>query len=453
VRTRFGAVAALVVIWMVGSPVPAEAADHDKASGRCTIVGTPGPDVLRGTRHADFICGLGGDDKISGRGGDDVIQGGGGDDLLIGGPGNDVIGGGRGDDTLNGLDDNTAVDRLRCGRGEDTAKADPPDIPRPRCEHIERDDPPTDISLSPGSVAENAPGGTSAGTLAASDPDPGDTHTFTLVAGAGSADNGSFTIVGSTLRTAVSLDHETTPTRSVRVRATDSGGLSVEKALTVTVTDVDDPPVAVGDTKTVTEDDAATAIDVLANDTDVDGGPRTVQSVTQPAHGTVVIQPGGTGVTYAPAANYCNTPTPPTDDFTYTLNGGSTATVKVTVTCVDDPSVANDDSKTVAEDSGATVIDVLANDSDVEGDPFSVTGVTQPNHGSASFTAANVSYTPNADYCNNPPPFDLFTYTVTGGGTATVSVTVTCVNDAPVAGDATFQLPENSAAADRKSVV
>ena len=77
---------------------------------------------------------------------------------------------------------------------------------------------------------------------------------------------------------------------------------------------------AVDDTKTVTEDDAATAVDVLANDTDVDGGPKSVATVTQPAHGTVVITGGGTGVTYEPAADYCNTPPPPFDTFTYTLN-------------------------------------------------------------------------------------------------------------------------------------
>src|SRR4051794_33375322 len=219
------ALALALAAWLATPVAPAQAADHEKASGECTIVGTPGHDVLRGTKHADFICGLGGDDKILGRGGDDVLQGGGGDDLLVGGPGNDVLGGGRGDDTLNGLDDNTAVDKLRCGRGDDTAKADPPDIPRPHCEHIQQDHAPTDITLSPSSVAENQPGGTAVGTLAATDSDAGETQTFALVPGAGSADNGSFTIVGATLRTAVSLDHETTPTQSVRVRSTDSGGL------------------------------------------------------------------------------------------------------------------------------------------------------------------------------------------------------------------------------------
>jgi Bacterial cadherin-like domain len=68
-------------------------------------------------------------------------------------------------------------------------------------------------------------------------------------------------------------------------------------------------------------------------------------------------------VSYAPDANYCNSqPGGSPDTFTYTLNGGSTATVSVTVTCVADPPTAVNDSATVLEDSGATTIDVLAND-------------------------------------------------------------------------------------------
>ena len=59
--------------------------------------------------------------------------------------------------------------------------------------------------------------------------------------------------------------------------------------MTVTVTCVDDPPVASTTRPTVTEDAAATAIDVLANDTDIDGGPKSIASVTQPANGTVAI--------------------------------------------------------------------------------------------------------------------------------------------------------------------
>ena len=417
-------------------PVGGAAADPQRAKADCTIVGTDGPDVLKGTKRDDVICGLAGDDTINGRGGDDILRGGQGNDTILGGPGDDLLRGGRGADHLDAHDLATDRDRLRCGRGQDTIVADVRDeVPRD-CENVDQDNAaPSDLTLAPSSVAENRPTGTTVGTLTAIDPDAGDEHTFTLVPGAGGADNAAFAVVGSTLRTAASLDFETTPTRSVRVRVTDVLGLSFEKALTVTVTDADDAPVAVDDTATVTEDAAATAIAVLANDTDTDGGPKSIVSSTQPAHGTVVVTGGGSGLTYTPAADYCNTPTPPFDTFTYTLNGGDVGGVAVTVTCVDDLAVAQDDARTVAEDSGATAIAVLANDTDAEGDPFSVIGVTQPTHGVVSFTASGVSYTPAADYCTSPPPFDTFTYTITGGDTATVSLTVTCVNDAPVAVD------------------
>ena len=208
----------------------------------------------------------------------------------------------------------------------------------------------------------------------------------------------------------------------------------------VTVTCADDDPVAVDDAATVTEDDPATAIDVLANDTDVDGGPISVTSTTQPANGTVVITGGGTGLTYQPDPDYCNTPPGTTlDTFTYTLTpGGSTATVTVTVSCDDDAPTAVADAATVGEDSGANAIDVLANDTDVDGGPISVTSVTQPANGTVAITGGGtgVSYTPNANYCNNPPgtTLDTFTYTLApGGSSTTVTVTVTCADDAPVA--------------------
>ena len=116
------------------------------------------------------------------------------------------------------------------------------------------------------------------------------------------------------------------------VRAIDAAGnvdpTPASFTWTINTTPVDNPPVAVNDTATVAEDSGATSINVLANDTDIDGGPKTIQSVTQPAHGTVVITGGGTGLTYTPNPNYCNNGSP-TDNFTYTLNGGSTATVAV----------------------------------------------------------------------------------------------------------------------------
>jgi hypothetical protein len=92
-------------------------------------------------------------------------------------------------------------------------------------------------------------------------------------------------------------------------------------------------PIAVDDSAIVIEDSSANAIDVLANDTDA----GSVQLTSDPANGTAAITGGGTGISYSPDAGYCNDPGgAPEDGFTYTLNGGSTATVSMTVTCVDD---------------------------------------------------------------------------------------------------------------------
>ena len=84
-----------------------------------------------------------------------------------------------------------------------------------------------------------------------------------------------------------------------------------------------------------------------------------------------MITGGGTGLTYQPNPNYCNTQAGrhPRHVHLHAQPGGSTATVSVTVTCVDDPPVAVNDTATVLEDAAATAIDVLANDTDVDGGP------------------------------------------------------------------------------------
>jgi ELWxxDGT repeat protein len=100
---------------------------------------------------------------------------------------------------------------------------------------------PTDIALSATSIAENLASGTTVGTLSTTDPDASNTFTYTLVTGTGSTDNASFTIVGGELRTAASFDFETKNSYSIRVRATDRGGLSTEKVFTIAVTNVFEP--------------------------------------------------------------------------------------------------------------------------------------------------------------------------------------------------------------------
>jgi formylglycine-generating enzyme required for sulfatase activity/mRNA-degrading endonuclease HigB of HigAB toxin-antitoxin module len=97
---------------------------------------------------------------------------------------------------------------------------------------------PTDIALSGTSIAENAGANAVVGTLSTTDPDAGNTFTYTLVSGTGDTDNAAFNISGSQLRATASLDFETKSSYSVRVRSTDQGGLFTEKQFTITVTDI-----------------------------------------------------------------------------------------------------------------------------------------------------------------------------------------------------------------------
>jgi|GEM_PF-265352 len=208
--------------------------------------------------------------------------------------------------------------------------------------------------------------------------------------------------------------------------ASDGSASSQVATVTITVIAVNDAPVANNDTATTAEDTAVT-VSVLTNDSDLDGDTLTVSAVTQGASGSVAIVAGG--VQYTPNANFSGA-----DSFTYTVsdgNGGTaTATVNVTVTPVNDAPMANNDTATTTEDTAVTV-NVLANDSDVDGDTLTVSAVTQGASGSVAIVAGGVQYTPNANFNGA----DSFTYTVSDGNggttTATVNVTVTPVNDGP----------------------
>jgi len=188
-------------------------------------------------------------------------------------------------------------------------------------------DVPTDISLDNSSVAENQPSGTAVGDFSTTDSDAGDTFIYSLVSGEGDDDNASFTIAGSQLQTVASFDYETENSCSIRVRTTDSGILYYEEAFIITVTNANDPPVAVDDSDTTPADTPVT-IDVLDNDSDTDGDTLTVDSVTQGTNGSVTNN--GDDVIYTPDPYFNGI-----DSFTYTIsdgNGGTdTATVTVTV--------------------------------------------------------------------------------------------------------------------------
>jgi outer membrane protein OmpA-like peptidoglycan-associated protein len=265
-------------------------------------------------------------------------------------------------------------------------------------------------------------------------PDAGEILTITAVT---QPANGTVVITGGGTGVTFQPDADFTGTTTFTYTISDGNGGTDTATVTVNVGPINDPPSANDDTATVAEDAGPTAIDVLVNDTIApDAGEiLAITSVTQPANGTVVITGGGTGVTFQPSADFTGTTT-----FTYTIsdgNGGTaTATVTVTVTPVNDPPRASDDTATVAEDSGATAIDVLVNDSDVEGDTLTVTAVTQPADGTVVITGGGTGLTfqPTPDFNGTT----TFTYTISDGNggtaTATVTITVTPVEELRVSG-------------------
>ena len=129
---------------------------------------------------------------------------------------------------------------------------------------------PTGVSLSNTAVLENEPAGTSVGTFSATDPNAGDTHTFSLVSGIGDTDNARFVVAGDQLKTASVFDFETKSNYSIRVRATDQGSLSVESEFSINVTDVNEPPAITSDGSLVSVPENTTAVmTVTATDPDL----------------------------------------------------------------------------------------------------------------------------------------------------------------------------------------
>jgi len=180
-------------------------------------------------------------------------------------------------------------------------------------------------------------------------------------------------------------------------------------------------PAAVNDSYTV-DCNAPTTFSVLANDTDPDGDTLTITSVSAPGKGTAIISSGK--IVYTPNAAGC---AGGTDSFTYSISDGkggtSTATVSVTVRSSNNAPVAVNDIYVVPCKTTA-VLDVLANDSDRDGDALTITSITQPSRAVISIGANGKSlvYTPGASCFVS----DSFTYTISDGkgGTATASVTL-----------------------------
>ncbi|MEP5000898.1 MAG: Ig-like domain-containing protein [Paracoccaceae bacterium] len=396
---------------------------------------TVGDDSIDGGDGDDQLFGDAGQDTLIGGDGADFVDGGDDADLILGGAGDTVTGGAGGDDydildlTGQGLFylDNVTPDSN--GNGIDGTVV-----------FVHQDGSPTGETITFTEIEEVIGNNIGQAPVAAddvattdedtpveidvltndSDPD-GDTLTVTTA----TSPDGTVTINPDgtlTFTPDADFNGETTITYTV----TDPNGNEDTGSVAVTVNPVDDAPVAADDVAT-TDEDTPVEIDVLTNDSDPDGDTLTVTSATSP-DGTVTINPDGT-LTFTPDADFNGDTT-----ITYTVtdpNGNEdTGSVSVAVNPVDDAPVAADDVATTSFDT-AVDIDVLANDSDPDGDALTVVSATSPD--------GDVVINPDGTVTFDPTPgFEgqtTVTYTVEdpSGLQDTAEVTIT-VTDEPLDG-------------------
>lgn len=168
-----------------------------------------------------------------------------------------------------------------------------------------------------------------------------------------------------------------------------------------------------------TNEDTALTVKVLENDIDIDKDNLTITEYSQPEHGRTAKTT--TGIRYIPNVNYFGE-----DSFTYTIKNSkdetTTATVYITVKSVNDAPKANKDYYTTIEDVSA-LIDVLANDTDVDGDTLTIVSLLGlPDYGIITIQDGKVLYTPNEGYTG----MDYFTYRCqdSNGASDTALVTI-----------------------------
>ena len=330
------------------------------------LYGTAGNDLLEGADdRRDALYGLAGDDTLLGRGGDDLLDGDGGIDRLEGGPGNDILRAGTGDDRVFG------------DAGEDV------------------------FEFAGGS--DRAVGGADADTFVMTPEFLGNGRTDKAKVADYEAGLDIVDLGGAAVASYSELAN--------RVILTLDSGDIVELIGVSSLSDVqfaspedNAPPVATADAPVGPED---TPIQGRVTAIDPDGDPVTFARASDPAHGAVTVRPDGT-YTYTPALNYFGA-----DSFDVTASDGrggtDRVTVGVTVTPVNDPPSAPDETATGVANT-ALAGQLAATDPD--GDTLVYALASAAAHGTATVGATGGwSYTPAPDFTGD----DSFGYLVDDG--------------------------------------
>lgn len=210
---------------------------------------------------------------------------------------------------------------------------------------------------------------------------------------------------------------------SFTFKANDRQAESPPATVQITVTAINDPPLAAPQSLTTDED---TSLSINLAGSDADGQPLTFAIVSPPTNG--ILTGTAPNLIYVPATNYAGP-----DHFTFQASDGqsdSTAVVELAVRPVNDAPSADGKSLTLAEDSS---IGIALSGSDLEGDALTFFVVTPPAHGTLSGTGSNLVYVPVLNYAGP----DSFTFKVNDGqadsSPAVVTLAITPVNDPPTA--------------------
>jgi VCBS repeat-containing protein len=370
-------------------------------------------------------------------------------------------------------------------------------------EVLDRNDPPTDIFLDASPVEENNPGAIIGLVTVEDEDDPNTsfgTHEFLVMEEDGTQSSRLYVDDNLQLRLVDGefFNFEVEPEVVIRILATDNPDevdgeprLSVERTFTITVLDVNDPPVAF-DKNFTTPENVNLEGNVLVgseddpDDFDEDGDPLSVvmindaaftagEGITLSSGATLVVQSNGDFI-YDASTSDAFQALPPgdqaLDSFSYTITDGqdefATATVSITVVGVNNPPVAFDKNFTTPEDVPLSENLLVGSDDDPEdfdpeGEPLTVTHINgedfDPGEALILDSGATLFVQSNGDFIYDAstsdtfqalPPgdqaFDSFSYTITDGANsvmATVSITVVGVNNPPVAFDKNFTTPED----------
>jgi len=239
-------------------------------------------------------------------------------------------------------------------------------------------------------------------------------------------------------------------TYNVTVSATDNGNPPQTSSIsfTVNVTNVDEAPIVTNDTYETDEDtQLQVTTGLLSNDSDEEGSPLSITSHTEPANGTITNFNNNDGTfIYTPAENFNGK-----DSISYTVSDGtntSSGKAYFNVGGVNDPPIVNDDTYTIHEDGTLTVPDssgILKNDNDPDQDALIATVIKDVNNGTFNLNNndGSFTYTPHQNFYGR----DTLIYKASDGllesiDSALVVITVTSVNDAPVAVNDTVTVDE-----------